>query len=77
VQTRAAPAAGPRTPAAIIALQSEIAASALDLDRVMELVAARGAELTGADAGVVEIAEGDEMVYRRRAGRPRLTAACA
>ncbi len=53
---------------AVIALQSKIAASALDLDRVMGLVAEHASELTGADAGVVEIAEGDEMVYHAVSG---------
>jgi diguanylate cyclase (GGDEF)-like protein len=53
---------------AIIQTQTEIAASDLDLDSVMELIAARGQELTGATAGVVEIADGDEMVYRVATG---------
>lgn len=53
---------------AIIQTQTEIAASDLDLDSVMELIAARGQELTGATAGVVEIADGDEMVYRVTTG---------
>jgi diguanylate cyclase (GGDEF)-like protein len=49
---------------AIIQTQTEIAASDLDLDAVMQLIASRGQELTGANAGVIEIADGDEMVYR-------------
>ena len=49
---------------AIIRTQTEIAASDLDLDSTMRLIASRGQELTGANAGVIEIAEGDEMVYR-------------
>jgi len=49
---------------AIIRTQTEIAASDLDLDSAMRLIAARGQELTGANAGVIEIADGDEMVYR-------------
>src|SRR3712207_5235413 len=53
---------------AVIELQSEAAASALDLDRVMQLVADRAATLTSADAGVIELAEGDEMVYRSVSG---------
>jgi diguanylate cyclase (GGDEF)-like protein len=53
---------------AIIQTQTEIAASDLDLDSVMELIAARAQELTGATAGVVEIADGDEMVYRVTTG---------
>lgn len=53
---------------AIIQTQTEIAASDLDLDATMELIASRGQELTGASAGVVEIADGDEMAYRVTTG---------
>jgi diguanylate cyclase (GGDEF)-like protein len=53
---------------AIIQTQTEIAASDLDLEAVMQLIASRGQELTGANAGVIEIADGDEMVYRVAAG---------
>jgi diguanylate cyclase (GGDEF)-like protein len=48
---------------AIIQTQTEIAASDLDLDVVMELIASRGQELTRGSAGVIELADGDEMVY--------------
>jgi diguanylate cyclase (GGDEF)-like protein len=53
---------------AIIKTQTEIAASDLDLDAVMQLIATRGQELTKASAGVVEIVDGDEMVYRVTTG---------
>jgi diguanylate cyclase (GGDEF)-like protein len=53
---------------AIIQTQTEIAASDLDLDSVMHLIASRGQELTGARAGVIELADGDEMVYRVTTG---------
>ena len=53
---------------AIIQTQTEIAASDLDLDAVMKLIAERGQQLTGGNAGVVEIADGDEMVYRVTTG---------
>jgi diguanylate cyclase (GGDEF)-like protein len=53
---------------AIIQTQTEIAASDLDLDAVMQLIASRAQELTGANAGVIEIADGDEMVYRVASG---------
>jgi diguanylate cyclase len=53
---------------AIIQTQTEIAASDLDLDAVMQLIATRGQELTKASAGVVEIVDGDEMVYRVTTG---------
>lgn len=49
---------------AIIRTQTEIAASDLDLDAVMQLIAERAQELTRASAGLIEIADGDEMVYR-------------
>jgi diguanylate cyclase (GGDEF)-like protein len=53
---------------AIIQTQTEIAASDLDLDAVMQLIATRGQELTRASAGVIEIADGEEMVYRVTTG---------
>ena len=53
---------------AIVRIQNEIAASPLALDDVMGVVVAGATELTGADAGVVELAEGDEMVYRAACG---------
>ncbi|HEX7245599.1 MAG TPA: sensor domain-containing diguanylate cyclase [Solirubrobacterales bacterium] len=49
---------------AIIQTQTEIAASDLDLDATMRLIAARGQELTDATAGVVELADGEDMIYR-------------
>jgi diguanylate cyclase (GGDEF)-like protein len=52
----------------IIKTQTEIAASDLDLEAVMTLIAERGQQLTGANAGVIEIADGDEMVYRVTTG---------
>ena len=52
----------------VVELQNEIAATALDLDQVMALVAERSQALIGAAAAVVEIAEGDEMVYRVASG---------
>lgn len=53
---------------AIIQTQTEIVASDLDLDAVMELIARRAQDLTGASGGVIEIADGDEMVYRVTTG---------
>ncbi len=47
----------------IIRTQTEIAATDLDLNATMELIAERGQELTRANAGVIELVEGDEMVY--------------
>jgi diguanylate cyclase (GGDEF)-like protein len=53
---------------AIIALQGEIAASRADLDSVMRVVVDRAASLTGAAGAVIELVEGDEMVYRTASG---------
>jgi diguanylate cyclase (GGDEF)-like protein len=53
---------------AIIKTQSEIAASDLDTDQVMHLVANRAQEITGATSAVIELPEGDEMVYAVTAG---------
>jgi diguanylate cyclase (GGDEF)-like protein len=53
---------------AIIETQNRIAATALDLEAVMELVVERAAGLTGANAAVIELADGEEMVYRFGAG---------
>jgi diguanylate cyclase (GGDEF)-like protein len=52
----------------IIRTQTEIAASDLDLETTMQLIATRAQELTGANAGVIEIADGDQMVYRVTTG---------
>jgi two-component system, NtrC family, sensor kinase len=48
---------------AIIETQNQIASSSLDLQRVMDLVVERARRLVGASAAVVELIEGDEMVY--------------
>src|SRR5262245_58241344 len=53
---------------AIIKTQSEIAASDLDTDQVMHLVAKRAQEITGATSAVIELPEGDEMVYAVTSG---------
>jgi diguanylate cyclase (GGDEF)-like protein len=53
---------------AIIQMQTEIAASDLDLDAVMQLIAERAQELTRASAAVIEIADRDKMVRRATAG---------
>ncbi len=53
---------------AIIRTQTEIAASDLDPKAIMRLIAERARELTGASAGLIELLEGDEMVYTVTAG---------
>lgn len=52
----------------IIKTQTEIAKADLDLAGVMELVAERAQQLTGASGAVVEMAEADEMVYTAAVG---------
>jgi diguanylate cyclase (GGDEF) domain len=52
----------------IIKTQTEIAKLGLDLGGVMALVAERAQKLTLADGAAVELAEGDEMVYRAACG---------
>jgi diguanylate cyclase (GGDEF)-like protein len=53
---------------AIIKTQSEIAASDLDTNQVMHLVADRAQEITEATSAVIEIPDGDEMIYAATAG---------
>src|SRR3712207_6874521 len=52
----------------VIALQNESAEPENNLEEVLSVVVARAPGLTGADAGVVEFREGDEMVYRAVSG---------
>jgi diguanylate cyclase (GGDEF)-like protein len=53
---------------AIIDLQNAIAAAALNADEVMHIVAERAGLLTSADATVVALVEGDELVSRAVTG---------
>ncbi|MFG6431538.1 diguanylate cyclase domain-containing protein [Roseateles sp. LYH14W] len=52
----------------VIAIQTEVTRLGLDLGGVMNLVVQRTLSLVGADGGVVELAEGEDMVYRAAAG---------
>ena len=52
----------------IISTQNEIIGAGLDLDAVMKKVVARARELTHADAGVIELVDGDELVSRAASG---------
>jgi len=54
----------------VIAIQTEVAGLGIDLDLagLLDLVVRRAAALVGADGAAVEMAEGDEMVYRAAAG---------
>jgi len=49
---------------AIIEVQQEIVEADLSLDRVMDVVVRNAGPLTHADAAVVEVSEGNEMIYR-------------
>ena len=53
---------------AIISTQNEIIEAGLDLEDVMKKVVARARELTSADASVIELVEGDELVSRAASG---------
>lgn len=52
----------------VIAIQTEVARLGLDLGGLMNLVVQRTLGLVGADGAVVELAEGEDMVYRAAAG---------
>jgi len=54
--------------AAVVEMQQAISGAALELDAVLREVAEHARDLTRADAAVVELAEGDEMVYRAACG---------
>ena len=53
---------------AIIATQNEIATTALDMEAVMRLVVRQARRLLGAAAAVVELLDGEEIVYCVAAG---------
>jgi len=53
---------------AVIAIQSEIASRALASDAVMQLVVDRARSLTTASGAVLELVDGDSMVYRAASG---------
>jgi signal transduction histidine kinase len=52
----------------VVRTQRDVALAGLDVGRVMEVVTERAMELTGSEGAVVEMAEGDEMVYRAASG---------
>ncbi len=54
---------------AIISTQRDVATAALDMAAVLNLIVARTQELTHASGAVIELAEGEEMVYRAVSGR--------
>ncbi len=52
----------------IISTQNEIAAKGLDLQGVIDLVSELAMTITGADGGLVQMVEGDQVVYRAACG---------
>ena len=62
------PVASPERLLEVIRAQGEVVKLGPDLGAVMALVAERACALTGAAGAAVELAEGDDMVYRATAG---------
>ncbi len=54
--------------AGVVAVQQEILAAVSDLDRVLQIVVHRSAELTQGTGAVVEVVDRDELVYRAASG---------
>jgi diguanylate cyclase (GGDEF)-like protein len=52
----------------IISAQNEIASRGLDLQNVIDLVSDLAMKITGADGGLVQMVEGDQVVYRAACG---------
>jgi diguanylate cyclase len=52
----------------IINAQNEIAAKGLDLQNVIDLVSELAMKITGADGGLVQMVEGEQVVYRAACG---------
>jgi diguanylate cyclase (GGDEF)-like protein len=53
---------------AIIELQNAIAAAAMNAEEVMQIVAERAVTLTSADAALIGLVEGEDLVYRAAIG---------
>lgn len=54
--------------AGVVAVQQEILNAVTDLDRVLQIVVDRSAELTHGSGAVAELIDGDELVYRAASG---------
>lgn len=54
---------------AVVAAQQEILSVVTDSDRVMQLVVARTKEITSSDGAVIEIVDGDDLLYRAATGQ--------
>lgn len=55
----------------VIATQEEIAHAGLDLNGTLRLIVRRAEELTGADGAVIELIEGNDVIYRSDSGSAR------
>ena len=53
---------------AVVALQQEILSVASDADKIMQRIVTRMPELTGGSGAVIELVEGDQLVYRAASG---------
>ena len=53
---------------AVVKAQQEILTSITDLEQVLQLIVKRSAELTGGTGSVIELVDGDELVYRAASG---------
>lgn len=53
---------------AVVETQQEVLAAITDIDRVMSIVVERTPEVTNGDGAVIEIVEGDVLVYRAGSG---------
>jgi PAS domain S-box-containing protein len=54
--------------AAVVRTQQEVFAAITDIDKVMALVVERVPDVTNGDGSVIEIVEGDQLVYRAASG---------
>jgi diguanylate cyclase (GGDEF)-like protein/PAS domain S-box-containing protein len=54
--------------ARVVETQRDIAAAGVDLERVLQAIVDRAAQLTGADGAVVSLIEGDEVIFKAACG---------
>src|SRR5947208_2700900 len=54
--------------AAVVAVQQDILAAINDPEKVMQLIVTRTPETTNGSGAVIELVEGDELVYRAASG---------
>lgn len=56
---------------AVVATQQEVLAAITDLDKVMDLVVDRVPEVTSGSGAVIEIVDGEELIYRAASGEAK------